>query len=101
MVGRFGRPLGDLVWISRGFPSIRPQNRPLQENLQYVQKTYKIPCISIGITKRKMIGVEGEGRLQEGGWWVEWSDKMTRIIQNSKPSLGDDWICSTCLEKFP
>jgi len=33
MVGRFGRPLGDLVWLPGGFPSIHPQIRPLQENL--------------------------------------------------------------------
>ncbi len=43
MAGRFGGPLGDLGRIPRGFPSIRPQNRPLQENLQDVLKTYRIP----------------------------------------------------------
>jgi len=48
MVVRFGRPLGDLGWLPRGFPSIRPQNRPLQENLQDVLETYMIPCSSIG-----------------------------------------------------
>ena len=42
MVGRFGRPFGDLGWLPRGFPSIRPQNRLLQENLQDVLETYKI-----------------------------------------------------------
>ena len=33
MVGMFGRPLGDLGWLPIGFPSIWPQNKPLQENL--------------------------------------------------------------------
>ena len=39
----------------------------------------------------------GDGRLREGGGWVEWSEKMPRITKNSKPRLGDGWICSTCL----
>jgi len=48
MVGRLGRPLGDLGRLPRSFSSIRPQNRPLQENLHDVLETYRIPCISIG-----------------------------------------------------
>jgi len=44
--------------------------------------------------------VGGYGRLGEGGGWVEWSEKMPRITQNSIPRLGDGWIHSTCLEKF-
>jgi len=51
--------------------------------------------------ERKMMGVEGDGRPREGGWWVEWSEKMPRITQKSKPRLGYGWICSTSLEKFP
>ena len=47
-----------------------------------------------------MMGVEGDGRLREGGWWVEWSDKMQIITQNAKPRLGDGWIFSTCWEEF-
>lgn len=39
MVGRFGRPLGDLRRLPRGFPSIRPQNKLLQKNLQDVLET--------------------------------------------------------------
>jgi len=31
-----------------------------------------------------MMVVGGDGRLREGGGWVEWSDKMPRITQNSK-----------------
>jgi len=46
MVERFGGPLGDLGRLPRGFPSIRPQNKPLQENLQDVLETYRISCIS-------------------------------------------------------
>ena len=44
---------------------------------------------------------EGDERLREGGWWMEWSEKMARITQSSKPKLGDGWIFSKCLEKFP
>ena len=33
MVGRFWRPLGYLDRFLKGFPSIWPQNSPLQENL--------------------------------------------------------------------
>ena len=25
---------------------------------------------------------------------MEWSEKIPRITQNSKPKLGDGWICS-------
>jgi len=46
MVVRLGRPLGNLVWLPRYFPSIQPQNRPLEENLQDVLEVYKIPYIS-------------------------------------------------------
>jgi len=56
MVGRFGRPLVDLVWFPRGFPLIQPQNRPLQESLQDVLETYKIPCISTGYSREKNDG---------------------------------------------
>ena len=42
MVGWCGGPLGSFWWLPRGFPSIRPQNRPLQENLQDVLETYKM-----------------------------------------------------------
>jgi len=38
------------------FPSIQPQNRSLQENLQDVLKTYKILCISIGYNQEKNDG---------------------------------------------
>ena len=31
---------------------------------------------------------------------MEWSDKMPRVSQNSKPRLGDGWICSIGLEEF-
>jgi len=48
-----------------------------------------------------MEGVGGDGRLREGGIWVEWSGKIPRITLNSKPRLGDGWICSKSLEKFP
>ena len=44
--------------------------------------------------------VGGDGRLTEGGGWVEWSEKFPRINQNSKPQLRDGWIHSTCLEGF-
>lgn len=47
-----------------------------------------------------MMGVGGDGRLRGSGLWVELSEKMPRITQNSKPKLGDGWICSTCLEEF-
>lgn len=47
-----------------------------------------------------MMVAGGDGRLREFGGWVEWSDKMPRITQNSKPRLGDCWIRSTCLEEF-
>jgi len=47
------------------------------------------------------MGVGGDGRIRKGSWWMEWSEKMPRITQNSKPRLRDGWICSTCLEKFP
>jgi len=47
------------------------------------------------------MGAKGDKRLREGGWWMEWSEKIHRITQNSKPRLGDGWIYSTCLEKFP
>ncbi len=50
---------------------------------------------------RKTMGFGGDGRLREGGGWVEWSEKIPRITQNSKRRLGDGCICSTCLEKFP
>lgn len=46
------------------------------------------------------MGVGGDGRLGEGFLWVEWSEKRPRITQNPKPSLGDGWICSTCLGEF-
>lgn len=42
----------------------------------------------------------GYVRLRKGGGWVEWSEKMPRITQNSIPRLGYGWICSTCLEEF-
>ena len=42
----------------------------------------------------------GYGRLREGGGWVEWTEKIPRITRNSKPRLGDGWICSRCLEEF-
>jgi len=32
---------------------------------------------------------------------MKWSEKMPRITQNSKPRLGDGWIFSAFLEKFP
>ena len=67
MVGWCGRPLGDLWGLPRGFPSIQPQNSPLQENLQDVLETYRIPCISIDTVVRKMMGIRGDGRLREGG----------------------------------
>ena len=44
--------------------------------------------------------VGGDGRLREGGGWVEWGEKIPRITQNSKPRLGYGWIRSTCLEEF-
>ena len=47
-----------------------------------------------------MMVAGGDGRLREGGGWVEWSDKIPRITQNSKPRLGDGWIRSTCLKEF-
>ena len=53
---RFGGPLGDLGRIPRGFPSIRPQKSPLQENLQDVLETYKIPYISTGCSHEKNEG---------------------------------------------
>lgn len=31
---------------------------------------------------------------------MEWSEKMPRVTQNSKPRLGDGWVFSTCLEEF-
>ena len=101
MVKSLGRSLGDFVWLPRGFPSIRCQNRPLQENLQGVLETYRIPCIYIGYSQEKKMGVGGDGRLREGGWWIEWIKKMPRITQKSKPKLGDGRICSKSLEKFP
>lgn len=68
MVGRFGGPLGDLVWLLGGFPSIRPQNRPLQENLKDVLETYKIPCISTRYSQRKTMVAGDDGRLRR--WWM-------------------------------
>lgn len=56
MVGRFGRPLGELGWLPRGFASVRPQNRPLLENLQDVLETYRIPCISTEYNREKNDG---------------------------------------------
>ena len=56
MVGRFWGPLGDLGRLSRGFPSIQPQNGPLQENLQDVLETYMIPYISTGCCHEKNDG---------------------------------------------
>ena len=35
------------------FPSIHPQNGPLQEDLQDVLKSYRIPYISIGYSREK------------------------------------------------
>jgi len=32
---------------------------------------------------------------------VEWSEKRPKITQNPKPSLGDGWIHSKWLRKFP
>lgn len=43
------------------------------------------------------MGAEGDGRPREGGLWVEWSEKMPRITQNSKQRLGDGWIFSVML----
>lgn len=63
MVGRFGRPLGDLGRFHRRFPSIQPQTRPLQD----VVETYKIHCISIGYSQEKNHGFGGDTRLKEGG----------------------------------
>lgn len=48
-----------------------------------------------------MEGDGGDGRFREGGRWVEWSEKTPMITQNSKPKLGDGWICSKSLEKLP
>ena len=56
MVGRFERPLVDLVWLPIAFPLIRPQNRSLQENLQDVLQTYRIPCISTEYNREKNDG---------------------------------------------
>jgi len=56
MVGSFERHLGDIVWLPRDFPSIRPQNRPLQENLQDVLETYRIPSISTRYNREKNEG---------------------------------------------
>ena len=42
----------------------------------------------------------GDGRIREGGGSVEWSEKMPRINQYSKPRLGDGCIRSTCLDEF-
>lgn len=46
------------------------------------------------------MGVVGDGRLREGGSYVELSEKMPRVSHNSKPRLGYGWIFSTCLEEF-
>ena len=32
---------------------------------------------------------------------MEWSEKIPKITQNSKPKSGDGWIHSKSLEKFP
>ena len=43
------------------------------------------------------MGDRGDGKLRKGAWWMEWSEKITRITQNSKPRLGDGWLCSIML----
>jgi len=47
-----------------------------------------------------MGGVGGDGRLREGGWWMEWSEKMSRITTKSTTRIEYGWIHSMCLEKF-
>ena len=42
--------------------------------------------------------MEGIGKVV-GGWNEE--RELQGPLQNSKPRLGDGWICSTSLEKFP
>ena len=95
MVGRLGIPLGDLVWLPRGFPLIRPQDRPLQENLQDPLKTYKIQP-----KEKEWILKVMESLWKVVGGWNE-ARECLGPLQNSKPKLGDGWICSKILEKFP
>ena len=47
-----------------------------------------------------MEDVGGDGRLREGGRWVEWSEERYRITQKSKTKIEDGWIRSMCLEEF-
>ena len=47
-----------------------------------------------------MMGVEGDGRLREGGWWMEWSEKMPRITQNSNQSWEMDGFAQKAWRSF-
>jgi len=65
MVGRFGIPLGYLVCLPRGF------SRNSSSKQATTQKPTGFPVFLQDTSEKKMMGVEGEGKIIEGGWWME------------------------------
>ena len=47
-----------------------------------------IPCFLHDTAERKRRHVEGDGRLREGGWWMEWGKGVTRTTSELKTRVG-------------
>lgn len=79
-MGRWlGRKVGVFSYLPRGFFTIRPQNKPLQVNLQDVlmrptgcpNAPTRSSIFLQDTTERKRRDLEGDVRIREGEWWVK------------------------------
>lgn len=96
MVGRLGRQVGVLFYLSRRFfhnsaSKQAARGQPIGCRNVFYRMSW-IPKGSLvflhDTTERKRMDFEGDEKLREDGWWMKWAEEVPKTPTNLKTRVG-------------